>query len=153
MEITTSSPDETKEFGRNFAQKITKIIDNEPVVLALQGELGGGKTTFIQGFAKGLGICERITSPTFIIINKHKIKNIEEISTPFNFLYHMDCYRINDEADLGALNFNEMITTPGNIVAIEWAERIKNALPDNTINIKFKELEKNKRKIIVDRQV
>jgi len=138
MEIITKSAEETQKVGRFLAEEIikNKPDKNKAVIIALEGDLGGGKTTFVQGFAKGLGIKQRITSPTFVIMKK------------YNFLYHIDCYRIKDK-DLLELDFKEIISQTKNIVVIEWAERVKKILPQNTLWLKFEYLDKNKRKIIV----
>ena len=105
-----------------------------PVYLFM-GFLEAGKTTFIQSFTKGLGIRGRLTSPTFVLMKK------------YGNLYHLDCYRIKDHKDVLALDFAEIINEPKNIIAIEWAEKIKKVLPKDTIWIKFKILPNNKRKI------
>jgi len=107
------------------------------VVLGLVGDLGGGKTAFLQGFAKGLGIKGKILSPTFIIIRR--IGNF----------YHMDCYRIKKSKEIFSLGFEEIISNPKNIVAIEWADRIQSVLPKNTIMLRFEFVGKNSRKITI----
>lgn len=137
MEIITKSAKETQKVGRFLAEEFIKNKSdrNKAVIIALEGDLGGGKTTFIQGFAKGLKIKDKITSPTFVIMKK------------YDFLYHIDCYRIKDK-DLLELDFNEIIDS-NNFVVIEWAERVKKILPKNTLWLKFEYINKNKRKIII----
>lgn len=127
----TNSAGETRKLGGMLARKISRGI------IALEGNLGSGKTTFIQGFAKGLGIKEKITSPTFVILKNFK-----------NF-YHIDCYRIQTPEEILSIGFKEIISNPNNIVAIEWPEKIKKILPKNIIKIKFKFIDKNTRKIII----
>jgi len=83
----TSNSNQTKKLGEKFAKEILKKGVN--VVIGLQGELGSGKTTFIQGFAKGLGIKEKILSPTFIIYKSYPLP-----TTNYKLFYHFDCYRI-----------------------------------------------------------
>lgn len=107
------------------------------LIIGLEGDLGGGKTTFVQGLAKGLGVREKITSPTFVILKKYG-----------EHFYHLDCYRITTK-DLVDLDFKEIVSNPQNIVVIEWAERIKKSLPSNAFWIKFKYLDKNKRKLLI----
>jgi len=133
-EIITKSDQETKKLAGEMAQEIMERSNSEAFVVGLEGDLGSGKTTFIQGIAQGLGIKDKITSPTFVIMKK------------YNFLYHIDCYRIESD-DLLELGFKEIISQPGNIIMIEWAERVKDVLPENTIWIKFEYLDKNKRRI------
>jgi len=138
MEIITKSAKETQRVGMFLAEEFikNKPDKNKAVVVALEGDLGGGKTTFIQGFAKGLGIKDKITSPTFVIMKK------------YDFLYHIDCYRIKDK-DLLELDFNEIISNNRNFIVIEWAERVKKILPKNTLWLKFEYIDKNKRKILI----
>ncbi|NQU82710.1 MAG: tRNA (adenosine(37)-N6)-threonylcarbamoyltransferase complex ATPase subunit type 1 TsaE [Parcubacteria group bacterium] len=149
-EYTTNSAIETQDLGKKFAGEILQKQQKEPirgaVVLALKGELGSGKTTFLQGFAKGLGIEEKILSPTYVILKKF------EISKQSNF-YHIDCYRIENEKDILELGFNEIISNPKNIIAIEWPERIKNVLPRNTLWLDFEFIDNNKREIRLDNEI
>ncbi|MEA3295985.1 MAG: tRNA (adenosine(37)-N6)-threonylcarbamoyltransferase complex ATPase subunit type 1 TsaE [Patescibacteria group bacterium] len=137
---------QTKKIAKNLAKKIisnsTKKQNKQAVVLALYGNLGSGKTTFLQGFAKALKIKEKITSPTFVILKRFPIFK-------FKNFYHIDCYRIENIEEIIELNFNNIISDPKNIVAIEWPEKIKKILPKNRINIKFSFINKNKRKIVV----
>jgi tRNA threonylcarbamoyladenosine biosynthesis protein TsaE len=99
----------------------------------------------LQGFAKGLEIRQKVLSPTFLIMKKFKIDGS-------NFLYHFDCYRIKGPGEILTLGFKKIIQNPKNIVCIEWADRIKSILPENTIWINFEFLDKNKRKIQVERK-
>ncbi|MCK4473942.1 tRNA (adenosine(37)-N6)-threonylcarbamoyltransferase complex ATPase subunit type 1 TsaE [Candidatus Parcubacteria bacterium] len=137
-EYLTISPLQTKKIGEILAKEILKTKPLKTgFVIGLKGNLGGGKTTFLQGFAKGLGIKEKITSPTFVIMKNYK-----------NF-YHIDCYRIYKPKEILDLGFKKIISNPKNIVAIEWAERIKKILPKNTIWLTFEFIDKNKRKIMI----
>lgn len=141
MEIFTKNPTQTKKLGEKLAKEILsgKIKTR---VLALVGELGGGKTTFLQGLGKGLKIKEKILSPTFILMR------VFQISTPkFQKFYHFDCYRIKTEREILKLGFKKIIKEPKNLIAIEWAEKIKRILPKNTLWIKFKIRGKKEREI------
>jgi len=139
----TKSAGQTKEIGENLAKKIVAVKKkNGAVIVGLKGNLGGGKTTFTQGFAKGLGIKDKILSPTFVILKKFKF----QISN-FKFLYHIDCYRLKNEKDLLELGFEEIISDSNNIVLIEWPEKIKKIMPKDTIMIEFEFIDDNKRKI------
>ena len=138
---------ETKELGFLTAQN---ILDEgsigKAVVIVLEGELGAGKTTFLQGFAKGLGIRERIQSPTFIIMNRFKIKD-----KYFKDYYHFDCYRLDSEKDMEIFNFKDLVLDFHNIICIEWGSNIYKALPSERIDILIKVTEEKKRKIIIKR--
>lgn len=142
---TTKNFQETQKLGQNFALEILASSPREKaVILASRGDLGAGKTTFLQGFAKGLGIKEHILSPTFVVMKRFKIYDLG----CKNF-YHIDCYRLNKPEEILELGFKEIIENPENIVAIEWPEKIKDILPKNIISIKFEHLEENKREILI----
>mgnify|MGYP003393585341 CR=1 FL=1 len=144
--IITNSSEETQKFSEALAQKILQGKQYErAIVLSLSGDLGAGKTTFIQGFAKGLGIEEKILSPTFIVMKRFKIKD-----SRFKNFYHFDCYRLDNEKDLETLGFVEIIENPENIVAIEWPERVEKILPKEVALIKFKHLEGSKRELTIE---
>ena len=142
--------------NRGSTMKSGQKPSKSAVVLALQGELGSGKTTFLQGFAKGLGIKEKILSPTFIVMKKFKIPKKISIAYSlrpqgvcYKYFFHFDCYRLNSEKDLEGLGFKEIISNPQNIVAIEWPEKIKSLLPKNKISIKFKHINKTTRNLTI----
>jgi tRNA threonylcarbamoyladenosine biosynthesis protein TsaE len=146
----TKSFQQTRKLGEIFAKEVLRLPpQKQAVILGLKGNLGGGKTTFLQGFARGLGIKEKILSPTFVILKRFKITNAK-----FKDFYHIDCYRLKSEKDILGLAFRRIISNPKNIIAIEWSERVKRALPQNTIFIKFiypersREVDENKREII-----
>jgi tRNA threonylcarbamoyladenosine biosynthesis protein TsaE len=146
---------QTKKIGSEFAREILKTEDgSKTLVIGLKGDLGGGKTTFLQGFAKGLGIKEKILSPTFVILKRFRLKNFTsgrskfDTGREFKNFYHIDCYRIHNPKEILCLGFKEIIFSPQNIVAVEWAEKIKDFLPKNTVYIELEFLNKNRRKII-----
>ena len=135
-ENITSDSIQTKKLGEKFAKE---ILEKKPkktaFVVGLEGELGGGKTTFLQGFAKGLGIKEKILSPTFVIMKK------------FNDFYHIDCYRIEKPKELLDLGFKKITSNPKNIIVIEWADRIRKIMPKHTLWIKFDFINEKRRRI------
>ncbi len=114
--------------------------------MALSGNLGSGKTTFVQGLARGLGIKQRIISPTFILMRQY-----EGVGGHGGKFYHIDLYRLEDniEQELRNLGIEEILGKAENIVAIEWAEKVKEILPDNTIWISFENLGDERRKITI----
>ena len=132
QKFVTYSENETRKLAQEFAHKFKKGV------IALTGDLGAGKTTFVQGFAKGLGIKEKIISPTFVLIRQHKIPNSKYI------LYHVDLYRLENIDDLKMLGLDEILSNPNNIVLIEWAEKAKKLMPTNAIWIKFKDIDGTK---------
>src|SRR3989344_7246571 len=143
MVFETNSGKETKKLGEILAKELVKIkTEKTALVLALSGELGAGKTTFVQGLAKGLGIKEKVKSPTFLIIKSYKlrVKNFK------NFI-HIDAYRLKKPKDILALGWREMSGDTKNIIVIEWAKHIAKILPAHHIDINFKHIPENKRKI------
>jgi tRNA threonylcarbamoyladenosine biosynthesis protein TsaE len=144
----SSSPSQTKKIGHILATEILKNPSQKgAVVLGFKGDLGGGKTTFLQGFASGLRIKEKVLSPTFIIFRRIKIEG----SSVFKNFFHFDCYRLKRAKDILPLGFKEIIANPCNVVAIEWAERVGGVLPARTIFINFKFIDNKTRKIHVCR--
>lgn len=145
----TGSYRQTKKLGEKLAEEILKSKPlKRAFIIGLEGELGGGKTTFLQGFAKGLGIKEKILSPTFIIIRKFQIPKSKFKILKLKYFYHIDCYRIQKPEDLLVLGLREIISNPQNIVTIEWADCIKKILPKDILILKFKFIDDKKRKII-----
>ena len=132
MKIITNSATETKKFAQRFA-KTLKRSD----ILCFIGELGSGKTTFIQGLAKGLGVRNMPTSPTFVLLTQYRGK------LP---LYHFDLYRLNNTDEIRNLGYEEFFYSDG-VTVVEWAEKLRELTPHNRIEIKFKILDKNKREI------
>ena len=139
MNYLTKSPSETEKIGEMVAKKALK---EKRAVFALKGNLGSGKTTFLKGFAKGLGAKEKILSPTFVIFRKMKIP----LKRHF---FHFDCYRIKNEKDLLGLGFKDIIKNEKNIIAIEWPEKIKKILPKDHVVIDFFFIDEKKRKISI----
>jgi tRNA threonylcarbamoyladenosine biosynthesis protein TsaE len=140
MEITTSSAKETQDFGREIITKLIK--EHNPLILALTGNLGSGKTTFVQGVAKGLGIKQRILSPTFIIMRQYDTKEKGDF-------YHIDLYRLdkNVEEEMRNLGAGDIFKDKDNIAIIEWAEKGRGAIPKNAIWMTFENIGGDKRKI------
>ncbi len=141
--IVTNSYEETQKFGYDFVRKLERHN-----VLALYGDLGSGKTTFVQGFAKGLGTHKKIISPTFIIMRTYEINFKFQISN-FKFFYHVDLYRIKEEYELKDLGILDLIKDDQNLFAIEWPEKIEKFLPKKRINLYFEYIDENKRKITI----
>ena len=144
--IITNSKEETQTFAENFSQTL-----GGGDFVAFYGELGSGKTTFIQGLAKGLGIQRRIISPTFIIVRCYELKLKTENLKPKNF-YHIDLYRTESESDLLGLGIDEIIKDKNNIVALEWAEKMGDMLPKKRIEIRLEYFGDNKRKITIKKR-
>lgn len=115
-------------------------------VLALVGDLGSGKTAFVKGLAKALGIGKHITSPTFVIEKRYDIKYLK--NKKLKKLIHIDAYRLNTGKDLINIGINDDFLNNNEIVVVEWADKVKDIIPQNAIWIEFEVLEENQRKII-----
>lgn len=132
--VRTKSDAETLKAGEKFAGTL-KPGD----VVALDGDLGAGKTVFARGIAKGLGIAEVIVSPTFTILREY------EGNPP---LYHFDVYRIGDPDELFDIGFSEYLDGEG-ISVVEWAEKVPELLPGRTICVRIEKTGNNTREIII----
>ena len=145
MIFKAKSPKETQKIAADLARKVVKLKPQKHAcVFALEGELGAGKTTFIQGFAKALKIKRRITSPTFVLI-----KNYSLHTTHYKLLFHIDAFRLKDWRDLASLGIKDIFAGPENIVLIEWAERIRPILPEKHIKIHIDHLNQTTRQISI----
>ena len=120
--VISKSPEETQALAAALAVEL-----KSGAVLALHGELGSGKTCFVQGLARALDVRQPVTSPTYTIVNEYSGR------CP---LVHMDLYRISDPEEMLSIDFENYLDTEG-ITVIEWAERAGGWLPDNTLHIYF----------------
>jgi len=137
--VTTQGPNQTKKLGESLAKTLLENRSEKgAIVVGLRGDLGGGKTTFLQGFAKGLGVKGRTLSPTFIIVRRRG-----------NF-YHIDAYRLQKPQELLVLGFREIVSVPQNVIVIEWADRVRKIMPKSTTWINFKFISENERKITIN---
>jgi tRNA threonylcarbamoyladenosine biosynthesis protein TsaE len=138
--MVTKSKSQTQRIAAWLAKKLlkTKSLKLKAQIIALSGDLGSGKTTFIQGFCQALGVQHGVSSPTFIIFRKHPIKmKNEKLRMKKGNIYHFDLYRLRKPKEVLDLGFKKIINNPENIVLIEWPEIIKKLLPKNTIWVKF----------------
>jgi tRNA threonylcarbamoyladenosine biosynthesis protein TsaE len=129
-------PVETHSFGK----KLGEMLHSGDMV-ALSGELGAGKTCLVQGIARGLGVAEEyeVTSPTFTLINEYPGRLT---------LYHLDMYRLSGIGDLNDIGYDACFNENG-VVVVEWAEKIREVLPEDTLFILLEYLDENKRKLIL----
>ena len=102
-------------------------------VICLEGDLGVGKTTFVQGLAAALGVSGRVTSPTFCLVQEHK-------SAEGRLLVHMDLYRLASEDDVLAIGWEDYLSR-GAVLAVEWPERAGGLVPQNAIHVSFSRLD------------
>jgi tRNA threonylcarbamoyladenosine biosynthesis protein TsaE len=115
---------------------------NDTLVVALSGDLGAGKTTFVQELAKLLQVKEIVNSPTFVIMKLYETED-----SLFEKLVHIDAYRIEDPSEMTALHFSEIVSDKNSLICIEWAEKISNLLPEGTVKLELEALPHSKHKI------
>ena len=111
----------------NIAYEVLSILapsETQATVLALEGTLGAGKTTFVRALARVLGVREHIKSPTFVIESRYSLKD-----SAWEQLVHIDAYRLEEGAQLAPLRFEEVLHMPRTLVCIEWPEHVASALP------------------------
>lgn len=147
-EIITKSPKETQRLGADIGSRIKLLLESGgekfPTIVCLYGELGSGKTTFVQGFARGIGLSRsRLLSPTYIIVRRY------ELSLKSFCLYHVDLYRIEDSQSVRDLGLLEIFVNPSAIIVIEWADRLCTLMPKRRIDIHFRVLPDGKHRITV----
>lgn len=132
--------------GENIARFLLPCIGRRKraVVVGLIGELGSGKTTFAQGFAKGLGVKEKILSPTFLIMRSYQLAG-----EPVQSFYHVDGYRLSNQKELLLLGWKKITALPSACILVEWADKVKRVLPRDTIWISFRALDKTTRNISI----
>ena len=158
-QIITKSSRETKDVAKKLIEEWLESNENKNLnlVICLEGNLGGGKTTFVQGLAEGLGVKEMVNSPTFLIMKKYIASGQRKRTNAYSSLlenkkynlYHFDCYRISNYQEILDLGFEEIISGKNNIIVIEWPEKIKEILPKERINIKFEFMDEKTRKIAI----
>jgi len=132
--INSQNKTDTMKLAKSLARQLSS-----GEVICLKGDLGAGKTVFTKALARGLGIKELITSPTFVLMREYDISAKRK-------LYHIDCYRLNNSQELLDLGFKKWLKND-NIIVIEWGDKVRDILPKGCIWIKFEVLGENKRRI------
>jgi tRNA threonylcarbamoyladenosine biosynthesis protein TsaE len=143
MEVTTHSPEETKK----LAYRVASVL-KPGKVLALYGELGAGKTTFVRYLVEALGLKSRVQSPTFVIVREYGDPT-EGIEGRVRKVNHVDLYRIQVREDVAGLGLGEIFNEEGAVTVVEWPELIEDMLPENTARLRFEYVSEGVRKINV----
>ncbi len=133
-EFITESPEETKKLAANLAKSI-----KPPKIVALYGDLGAGKTTFVRGFAEGLGV-KGVRSPSFTLINEY---------TNSVKIYHVDLYRVEDPGELYPAGFYEIIKDKNAFILIEWPEKIQQVVKFDIL-VYISHLNEFSRKLVIE---
>lgn len=131
-DFLSHSVEQTEEFAEEFSKNL-----NGNEIIAMYGELGAGKTAFARGLARGLGVEDSVSSPTFAIVNEYQ--GVYPI-------YHFDMYRIESWNDLDSIGFFDYIDN--GVIIIEWSENIEGALPDDIIRININKTSNENERII-----
>ena len=135
IEFISRGADQTRRLG----MRLGALLQTGDVV-GLVGDLGSGKTTFMQGVASGWGSLDTVTSPTFVIVNVYR-------GTDGGRLYHLDAYRLDSAVEAQELDLDAIMR--GGPLVIEWAERIKAALPDDRLWVKLQWIDKEQRDMLI----
>jgi len=162
MSFLSKNLSETKQFAKDFLVKLSGKTPKQGIVLALFGDLGSGKTTFTQFLAEELGVKENVNSPTFVLMKRYPLNPVRSrpaqqggatvtsgrpASSGVKQLIHLDCYRLNKPEEVLPLGWEEMIADPGNLLVVEWPEKIEKYLPARAIKLYFEFIDENSRKI------
>lgn len=119
MKVVSHSEKATQKFAFDFAKKL-----KGGETIGLIGELGAGKTAFVKGMAKGLGIKKVITSPTFVVMKVYPVKH-----ETIKYFVHVDAYRVKNAASLTAIGLEDYIKSNNSVVVIEWVDLVKGVMP------------------------
>ena len=130
----TNGPEETEALGARLARAL------EPgAVVAFTGDLGAGKTAFVRGLARGLGVQDRVTSPTFTVVNEYEGGRLP--------LFHFDLYRLGSADELFDIGWEDYLAR-GGVCAVEWSERMEELLEPGTIRVDLRRGEDESRRVI-----
>jgi tRNA threonylcarbamoyladenosine biosynthesis protein TsaE len=126
--LHSDSSDRTRKIGATLARAIRQSRIEQPLVIALEGDLGAGKTTFASGFLRALGASGVVRSPTYTLIEPYELKD--------RTIHHLDLYRLGDARELEALGVRDLVV-PGTTLLVEWADRGRGVLPEPDLTLAF----------------
>ena len=133
-EFVTNSEQETEALGRRLGERLTA-----PCVVAFTGDLGAGKTAFTRGLARGLGVTDRVTSPTFTIVNEYEGGRLP--------LFHFDLYRLHGMEELFEIGWTDYLAR-GGVCAVEWSENMEEELDERAILVDIRRGEQDGQRVI-----
>ena len=139
LDFISHSQEQTRRVGWRLGQH-ARAGD----LFLLSGNFGAGKTTLTQGFAAGLGVAERVTSPSFTLINEHDARSADGARV---LLYHIDLYRLETEAAVDSLGLEDIIADPEGICVIEWPDRLGDRVPREHLLIVLEQVNETKRRL------
>lgn len=129
------------DFAKEFIKKLPTENTKKAFVVGLVGDLGAGKTTFVQAVAKELGAKESVTSPTFVLVQRYAIQH-----PAFSSLVHIDAYRLHP-GEAHTIGWDEYLADPKNLVLVEWPEKMEDAFPKNAEQLHFSVVDEETRAI------
>lgn len=134
-EFTTRSPEETKQLAADLVATLAARpgVSGTSTIVALQGNLGAGKTVFVKGAAAALGVSGEVTSPTFVIEKIYTLKD----GAPWKRLVHIDAYRLEGNNELRTIGWADIATDPNNLIMMEWPERVGLGVPERAVWLEF----------------
>ena len=151
MQKISKTVKDTENIAKEFVKICLNNKKSKSCIICLSGDLGTGKTTFSQFFAKELGIKRKVNSPTFVIMKKYQIKKRIKNSN-FKNLVHIDAYRLKNERELLVLGWQEIISDSKNLILIEWPEKIKKAIPKKHNRISISHTKEGNRKFKINKK-
>src|SRR3989344_3955156 len=137
----------SREELRNLAHDFVATLEpgKEATLVALYGELGAGKTAFVKEVAFVLGVKETVTSPTFVLQKIYPLENKK-----FEWLIHIDAYRLERSEELKQLRWQEIVANPKNLIVLEWADRVEELLPRDAVRIRFRFVDETTREVTIE---
>jgi len=145
--VTTVAEADLEQYAKAVVEHISNLSIDGATVLALQGNLGAGKTTFTKTLSRVLGVTEVVTSPTFVVMKRYKVEHAN-----FDTLVHIDAYRIESESEMTPLRFAEVLNEPRTLVCLEWPEKISGLLPTTYHLLSFAVVDEKMRTITYEQK-
>jgi tRNA threonylcarbamoyladenosine biosynthesis protein TsaE len=148
MEKICRGDGQTKKLADQLLAKLPKP-EGGALILGLVGELGSGKTTFVQGLAEALSVKQPVLSPTFVILKTFLLPSAGIKKSGFKNLIHLDCYRLDDPSELIKIGWPELVSDKNNLIVIEWPDKVADLLTPDYYRISFKMIDRRTRKISI----
>ena len=138
MDFFSRNPEQTRRVGRRLGE----VLETGDVI-CLQGDLGAGKTTFVQGIAQGWGSVDSVSSPTFILVNVYRHADMSRSTLPL--LFHMDAYRLDSSPEAEELDLDSMLAQGA--LLIEWPERMNGLIPKEHLWVNLEHIDQEEREM------
>ncbi|MBL7045982.1 MAG: tRNA (adenosine(37)-N6)-threonylcarbamoyltransferase complex ATPase subunit type 1 TsaE [Parcubacteria group bacterium] len=132
--------EKTNKEAKDFVSALSP--KDEATVVALYGDLGSGKTTFVKAVAGELGVEQTVTSPTFVLEKIYKLEGKR-----FEHLIHIDAYRLDSKEELLALGWDSIVRNPKNLIFVEWADKVEEIIPESAKRLTFENVDEDTRRI------